>query len=71
MDRMDQLPLPNLQVYSVFSGLAVFYAIVYALTAADTLSDTLSSDVWCTAVRSVCNGVPAVRYTLPHVKPPF
>ena len=50
MDRMDQLPLPNLQLYSVFSGFVVFYAVVYALTAAGSFTSTLVNDVWCTAV---------------------
>lgn len=52
MDSMDQLPMPNLQVYSVFSGLAVFYAVVYALTTASDFISTLLNfgDVWCTAV---------------------
>ena len=50
IDRVDQLPLPNLQWYAGFSGLGLFYAIVYALTAPEGLFTTLSSDVWCMAV---------------------
>ena len=50
IDRVDQLPLPSLQWYAGFSGLALFYAIVYALTAPDGFVETLENDVWCTAV---------------------
>ena len=50
IDRLDQLPLPNLQWYAGFSGLGLFYAIVYALTTPEGLFTTLSSDAWCLAV---------------------
>lgn len=46
---MDQLPLPSLQLYSVFSGLGLFYAVVYALTATNGFLLTLWEDVWCAA----------------------
>ena len=52
MDRMDQLPLPNLQLYSVISGFGVFYAVVYALTASESFTNLRENDVWCTAVCS-------------------
>ena len=47
---MDQLPLPSLQLYSVFSGLGLFYAVVYGLTATNGFLLTLWEDVWCAAV---------------------
>ncbi len=52
LDRIDQLPLPNLSLYAGFSGLALFYAFVYALTSSQDnfIMSVLWSDVWCTAV---------------------
>lgn len=51
LDRIDQLPLPNLNLYAGLSGLALFYAVVYAFTSAQwRFISMLFSDVWCTAV---------------------
>lgn len=54
IDRVDQLPLPSLQWYAGFSGLALFYAVVYALATPEGLFHTLRSDVWCEAVSLIC-----------------
>jgi len=54
IDRVDQLPLPSLQWYAGFSGLALFYALVYALATPEGLFHTLRSDVWCEAVSLIC-----------------
>lgn len=51
LERVDQLPLPNLNLYVGLSSLALFYTAVYAFTS--TQSSFLSmvwSDVWCLAV---------------------
>ena len=50
LDRVDQLPLPNLHIFTVFSGLGLFYALVYSLSAPDGLYQTFTTDVWCAAV---------------------
>ena len=50
IDRVDQLPLPSLQWYAGFSGLALFYAAVYSLATPEGLFHTLSSNLWCEAV---------------------
>ncbi len=50
LDRVDQLPLPNLHIYTVFSGLGLFYALVYSLSAPDGFYHTFTADVWCAAV---------------------
>lgn len=51
IDRVDQLPLPNLNLYAGLSCLGLFYAVVYALTSAkENLVSMVWSDVWCTAV---------------------
>ena len=47
---MDQLPLPSLQLYSVISGLSLFYAVAYGLTATDGFFNALLEDVWLAAV---------------------
>lgn len=49
--KMDHLPLPSLQLYTVFSGLGLFYAVAYSLTASGGLFETLWNDVWCATVR--------------------
>ena len=52
MPQLDtQLPLPNLNLYAGFSGLAFFYAVVYALTSSqENFICMVWSDVCCTAV---------------------
>lgn len=44
---MDNLPLPSLQVYTVFSSLGLFYAVAYSLTAS---VNSLWNDTWCATV---------------------
>ena len=51
--KMDQFPLPSLQLYTVFSGLAVFYAVTYALTASTGFFYTLWDDIWCATVSEI------------------
>lgn len=48
LERVDQLPLPNLNLYVGISGLALFYVAVYAFSSAQ--SAVMWSDVWCSAV---------------------
>ena len=51
IDRVDQLPLPSLQWYAGFSGLALFYVVVYAAAAPGGQGlAALGSDIWCIAV---------------------
>ncbi len=50
LDRVDQLPLPNLTLYTFFSGLGLFYVCVYTLSVSDGLYQTFTTDVWCAAV---------------------
>ena len=66
LNRVDQLPLPNLSLYIAFSGLALFYAIIYALTSSQgSFLSMLWTDVWFTAVsvyvekQKVCNSKPS------------
>eukprot|EP00731_Ephydatia_muelleri_P026764 Em0018g864a len=47
IDRVDQLPLPNIRWYAGFSALGLFYATVYALTTPAKFLSTLFGDVWC------------------------
>ncbi|XP_019849864.1 PREDICTED: E3 ubiquitin-protein ligase AMFR-like [Amphimedon queenslandica] len=54
---MDTLPLPSLQMYTVFSGLGLFYAVAYVLTASDSnFVNALWDDAWCATavVNFVC-----------------
>ncbi len=54
LNRVDQLPLPNLSLYSAFSGLALFYAIIYALTSYQgSFASMLWTDIWFAAVSNL------------------
>ena len=51
LERVDQLPLPNLNLYVGLSGLALFYTAVYAFTSSqNSFISMVWSDVWCSAV---------------------
>ncbi len=50
LDRVDQLPLPNLSLYTFFSGLGLFYVCVYTLSVSDGLYQTFTTDIWCATV---------------------
>ena len=54
LDRVDQLPLPNLNLYVGLSSLALFYTAVYAFTSAQSsFFSMVWSDVWCSAVSCI------------------
>jgi autocrine motility factor receptor len=44
---MDHLPLPSLQIYTIFSSLGLFYAFAYSMTTADGFFFSLWWDDWC------------------------
>ena len=70
LDRVDQLPLPNLHLYAFFSGLVLFYALVYGLSSPDGLTATFMADVWCAAVSIkpqviTCDIIKSIALTVP------
>ena len=69
LNRVDQLPLPNLSLYIAFSGLALFYAIIYALTSSQgSFLSMLWTDVWFTAVSVMWKSRKFVIGNLPSSK---
>lgn len=48
---MDHLPLPSLQLYTLFSSAGLLYAVVYSLMKPEDVVVSLWSDVVCATVR--------------------
>ena len=54
LERVDQLPLPNLNLYAGLSGLTLFYTVMYAFTSSQNgFVSMVWSDVWCCAVSNI------------------